>query len=104
MAAQLTEIDAIAGEKAPPSFANTIAALEPAGGRCRRFRRVFSCLAGAYTNDDIQALEREMSPRLAAHCNAIQLEPGLYAADQGAVRSPRRSSACRRAGAGTGAL
>jgi peptidyl-dipeptidase Dcp len=40
---------------------------------------VFNCLAGAHTNDDIQALEREMSPRLAAHRNRIQLHPGLYA-------------------------
>jgi peptidyl-dipeptidase Dcp len=79
MAAQLAEIEAIAGETAPPSFANTIAALERSGRALSQVSAVFSCLAGAHTNEDIQALEREMSPRLAAHRNRIQLHPGLYA-------------------------
>jgi peptidyl-dipeptidase Dcp len=79
MAAQLAEIEAIAGETAPPSFANTIAALERSGQALSQVSAVFSCLAGAHTNADIQALEREMSPRLAAHRNRIQLHPGLYA-------------------------
>jgi peptidyl-dipeptidase Dcp len=79
MAAQLAEIEAIAGETAPPSFANTIAALERSGRALSQVSAVFSCLAGAHTNEDIQALEREMSPRLAAHRNHIQLHPGLYA-------------------------
>jgi peptidyl-dipeptidase Dcp len=79
MAAQLAEIEAIAGETAPPSFANTIAALERSGRALSQVSAVFGCLAGAHTNDDIQALEREMSPRLAAHRNRVQLHPGLYA-------------------------
>jgi peptidyl-dipeptidase Dcp len=79
MAAQLAEIEAIVGEAAPPSFANTIAALERSGRALSRVSAVFSCLGGAHTNEDIQALEREMSPRLAAHRNRIQHHPGLYA-------------------------
>jgi peptidyl-dipeptidase Dcp len=79
MTAQLAEIDAIAGETAPPSFANTVAALERSGRALSKVSAVFGCIAGAHTNDDIQALEREMSPRLAAHRNRIQLHPGLYA-------------------------
>jgi peptidyl-dipeptidase Dcp len=79
MAAQFAEIEAVAGETAPPSFANTIAALERSGRALSQVSAVFSCLAGAHTNEDIQALEREMSPRLAAHRNRIQLRPGLYA-------------------------
>ena len=78
MAAQLAEIDAIASETAPPTFANTIAALERSGQALSKISAVFNCLAGAHTNEDIQALEREMSPRLAAHRNRIQLHPGLY--------------------------
>jgi peptidyl-dipeptidase Dcp len=78
MAAQLAEIEAIAGETAAPSFANTIAALERSGRAFSNVSAVFHCLAGAHTNPDIQALEREMSPRLAAHRNRIQLHPGLY--------------------------
>jgi peptidyl-dipeptidase Dcp len=79
MAAQLAEVEAIAGEAALPSFANTIAELERSGRALSQVSAVFSCLAGAHTNEDIQALEREMSPRLAAHRNRIQLHPGLYA-------------------------
>jgi peptidyl-dipeptidase Dcp len=79
MAEQLAEIEAIAGETAAPSFANTIAALERSGRALAKVSAVFQCLAGAHTNADIQALEREMSPRLAAHRNRIQLNPGLYA-------------------------
>jgi peptidyl-dipeptidase Dcp len=83
MAAQFAEIEAVAGETAPPSFANTIAALERSGRALSQVSAVFSCLAGAHTNEDIQALEREMSPRLAAHRNRIQLHPGLYARIKG---------------------
>ena len=79
MAAQIAEIEAIAGEAAAPSFANTIAAMERSGRALSNVSSVFLCLAGAHTNDDIQALEREMSPRLAAHRNRIQLHPRLYA-------------------------
>jgi peptidyl-dipeptidase Dcp len=79
MAEQLAEIEAIAGETAAPSFANTIAALERSGRTLAKVSAVFQCLAGAHTNAAIQALEREMSPRLAAHRNRIQLNPGLYA-------------------------
>jgi peptidyl-dipeptidase Dcp len=79
MAAQIAEIEAIAGEAAAPSFANTIAAMERSGRALSNVSSVFFCLAGAHTNDDIQALEREMSPRLAAHRNRIQLHPRLYA-------------------------
>jgi peptidyl-dipeptidase Dcp len=78
MAEQLAEIEAIAGETAAPSFANTIAALERSGRALAKVSAVFQCLAGAHTNADIQALEREMSPRLAAHRNRIQLHPSLY--------------------------
>jgi peptidyl-dipeptidase Dcp len=78
MAEQLAEIEAIAGATAAPSFANTIAALERSGRALAKVSAVFQCLAGAHTNADIQALEREMSPRLAAHRNRIQLHPSLY--------------------------
>jgi peptidyl-dipeptidase Dcp len=79
MAAQLTEIEAIAGQTEAPNFGNTIAALERSGRALSQVSAVFHCLAGAHTNPDIQALERDMSPRLAAHRNRIQLHPGLYA-------------------------
>ncbi len=39
---------------------------------------MFFALSGAHTNDAIMAVEREMSPRLAAHHNAIYLNGDLF--------------------------
>jgi peptidyl-dipeptidase Dcp len=78
MAENMAEIEAIAGETEAASFTNTIAALERSGRALSQVSAVFHALAGASTNDAIQALEREMSPRLAAHRNSIHLHGGLY--------------------------
>jgi peptidyl-dipeptidase Dcp len=79
LAAHVAEIDAIAADPAPPSFANTIAALERSGRKLARVSSVFYALAGAHTNDALLAIEREMAPRLAAHWNAIHMNERLYA-------------------------
>ena len=59
------EIAAIAGDPAEPTFANTIEALERAAGALERVASVFFMLAGANTNDALQAIEREIAPLLA---------------------------------------
>src|SRR5580658_1317422 len=51
------EIAAIAAETAPPSFANTIAALELAGRSQERVGNAFWLLAGAHTNDALLEIE-----------------------------------------------
>jgi len=79
MADQMAEIEAIAADGAVPSFDNTIAALERSGRPLNRVSSVFHALAGAHTNDALMAIEREMSPLLAAHRNRIHLHEGLYA-------------------------
>ena len=73
------EIDRIAAEPAPPTFENTIVALENAGRALGRVAAVFWNLAGADTNDALQAIEREMSPKLAQHWNAITANTALFA-------------------------
>jgi peptidyl-dipeptidase Dcp len=73
------EIDAVAADPAAPSFANTIEALERGGRDLDRIDNVFSVLAGADTNDAIEAVEREVSPLLARHANALYLNRALYA-------------------------
>jgi peptidyl-dipeptidase Dcp len=77
--AHRAEIDAIAADPAVPSFDNTIAALERSGRALDRVANVFFVLAGADTGDAIEAVEREMSPRLARHNNAFYLNRALYA-------------------------
>ncbi len=79
MAEQAAEIAAIAANAEPPTFDNTIIAMEKSGAILERTSRVFFNLAGADTNDTIQAVEAEMAPRLSAHRDAILLNPQLYA-------------------------
>ena len=79
MADHIGEIEAIASQTDNPSFANTIVALERSGQALDRVSSVFHALAGAHTNDALMAIEREMSPLLAAHRNRIHLHDGLYA-------------------------
>jgi peptidyl-dipeptidase Dcp len=78
MAENLAEIEAIATAPAPASFENTIAALERSGRSLNRVSDIFGALASAHTNDAIRAIEREMSPRLAAHRSRIELNAELY--------------------------
>ena len=78
LAEQRGEIDAIAEDAAEPSFDNTVAALERSGRTLRRVSAVFFNLAGAHTNDAIQAIEREMAPVLAKHRNAIFMNEALF--------------------------
>ena len=77
--AHKAEIAQIARQTARPSFANTIAALEKSGRLYDKVGGVFYNLAAADTNDELQAIEREMAPLLAAHQSAIMLNGRLFA-------------------------
>jgi peptidyl-dipeptidase Dcp len=79
LAAHRAEIDTISANPATPSFGNTIEALEKSGHDLDRVSNVFFVLAGAATSDEIEAVEREVSPLLARHSNALYLDRVLYA-------------------------
>lgn len=79
MAEQIAEIDAIAGNPEPPTFENTVVAMERSGRLLRRARLTFNGLRAAHTNDALQAIERDMAPKLAAHSDDILLNKNLYA-------------------------
>ena len=69
--AHLAEIEAIADNAEDPIFENTIVALELAGKLLTRTSSIFWNVAGANTNDSLQALERKLSPELSRHrCRA----------------------------------
>ena len=78
MAGDLKEIEAIAQNSAEPTFENTIVAMERAGETLSRVRRIFFNLNGTITNPDMQAVEKEMAPKLSAHSDAILLNPALF--------------------------
>src|SRR5262245_8011825 len=72
------EIGAVAADPEPPSFENTIVALERSGRLLTRVSSVFFNLATADTNDEIQSIEREIGPRLARHRSSIYLNESLF--------------------------
>ncbi len=78
-AEELKEVEAIAANPAPASFANTLAALERSGQLLKRVDEVFSNLNSANTSPLMQEVEREMAPKLSAQQDAIQLNPALFA-------------------------
>ncbi|WP_018902286.1 M3 family metallopeptidase [Rhizobium sp. 2MFCol3.1] len=73
------EIDAIAGNPEAPTFDNTIVALELAGDDLSRVSALFWNRAGAHTNDTIQALERDISPKMSRHYSKIGMNAALFA-------------------------
>jgi peptidyl-dipeptidase Dcp len=78
MAAEREEVAAIVGNPDPPTFDNTVVALERAGRMLGRAQRVFWLLTSADTNEELEALETAYAPRFAAHRDAIMLDRGLY--------------------------
>ena len=78
LAANVAEIEAIAGDPAPPSFGNTIAALERAGGKLDKVCSVFFNLTSADTSDALQEVEMAMAPILSRHSSAIFLNEALF--------------------------
>jgi len=79
MGEQLGEIAAMVESAEPPTFANTVEALERSGQTLDRIEAVFSNLNSAYTNDGLQALAKEINPRLAKHTDDILLDEALFA-------------------------
>ncbi len=79
LAEHRAEIDAIAGNPEPAGFANTIEALEAAGGALDKVLSVFFTLAGADSTPAREALQRAFSPKLAAHYSEISSNKALFA-------------------------
>ncbi len=73
------EIATIAGQQEPPTFDNTIVALENAGRALQRVDDIFGQLFGTDSNDTLLAIERDISPRTAAHWNKVRMNDGLFA-------------------------
>lgn len=79
MADHLKEVGAIANHDAAPTFDNTIIALEKSGKILDRTSTVFFSLAGVENSDSLRAIQAEYAPKLAAHRDAIALNPALFA-------------------------
>jgi len=75
---QLAEVHAITAGDDAPTFENTVVALERSGQTLLRVAEVFFNQSSSDSSDFTNTLEEEIAPRLAAHEDAIRLDPGLY--------------------------
>jgi peptidyl-dipeptidase Dcp len=78
MAEEKEEIAAILAQEKPPTFANTIEALERSGKLLSRVSRVFFAINGAHSNDAIREVARTIAPRLSAHGDDLFLNRDLF--------------------------
>lgn len=72
------DIDAIIKNSEAPSFKNTLVAMDKSGALLTSVNFVFDNLTSADTNDDLQAISKEVSPLLSAHYDDINLNPDLF--------------------------
>ncbi|WIX84101.1 M3 family metallopeptidase [Amycolatopsis carbonis] len=79
LTAHAAEIHDIAANPAEPTFENTIVALERAGELLERASGTFFNISGSDSTDEIQEIQAELAPKLAAHSDAIHLDPQLFA-------------------------
>ncbi len=78
MAQQRKEIQAIAADPAPPTFENTIVAMEKTGRLLDRVMNAFNGVTSANLNPALQKVKDVEAPKLAAHEDAIFLDPKLF--------------------------
>src|SRR4051794_17521240 len=78
MQEQLAEVDAVVATTDAPTFENTMLPLERSGQTLQRVAEVFFNKSSSDSTEFTNALEEEIAPRLAAHSDAIRLNPELY--------------------------
>jgi peptidyl-dipeptidase Dcp len=78
MRQQIKEWDGIASQSSQPTFENTIVALERSGVLLTRSLKVFNGVVQANTNDTLQQVQTDEAPKLAAHFDAMYLNPRLF--------------------------
>ena len=74
----LAEIDAIVNNPAAPTFKNTIEAYEKSGELLSIVAGCFYNLTSAETNDELQAIAMELSPKMSEYSATIRLNEGLF--------------------------
>src|SRR5690625_944508 len=88
LAEQQAEFEAIAISPERPSFVNTIEALERSGQLLDRVGAIFWNRAGADTNEEIQAIEREIGPRLSQQISRQLTDPRMFARIEAIAADP----------------
>ncbi len=78
MAQQLAEVQRIADNPAPPTFENTLVALERSGRLLDRAQSAFNAVVDANSDPALEATRTALAPELAAHDDAIHLNERLF--------------------------
>jgi len=92
MAENLAEVDRIANDPAPPTFENTIAALENTARRLDRVGTAYGIWSSTMNGPEFQVVEREMAPRLAAFSDQITQNEKLFERIDAVYNSPEKAS------------
>jgi peptidyl-dipeptidase Dcp len=79
MKQHLAEIEKIANNPEPPTFDNTIVAMEKTGAMLKRVMQAFNAVTGANTSDVLQKVQEEEAPKFSEHQDAITLNGKLFA-------------------------
>jgi peptidyl-dipeptidase Dcp len=87
----LAEIDKIATAPAPPTFENTIAALEKTGSALDRVSTVYYIWTGTMGSPETRVIEREMSGKLAAFADKITQNEALFKRIEAVYNAPKKS-------------
>lgn len=89
---QRRQIAAIAENTEPPTFENTIAALEDSGREMERVEAAYDVWSSTMSDDAFKAVEREMAPKLAALSDEIQQNEKLFRRIEGVYQAPAKST------------
>jgi peptidyl-dipeptidase Dcp len=79
MAEQKKEVGAITSNATPPTFANTVEALERSGALLNKVAGVFNNMTSSNTNEELQRIDKELAPKLAQHGDDIAMNAALFA-------------------------
>lgn len=91
MSEKLAQVERIAKNSAAPTFENTIAAMERAGHALDRVQAVYGVWGSAMNTKDFQAVDREMSPKLAEFADKITQNEALFKRIEAVYNSPEKS-------------
>ncbi|HEX2121554.1 MAG TPA: M3 family metallopeptidase [Thermoanaerobaculia bacterium] len=92
MAENLAEVERIANDPAPPTFQNTIAALERTGRTLDRVGTIYGVWSSTMSDDAFQNVEREMAPKLAAFSDQITQNVPLFRRIEAVYNSPEKAT------------
>jgi peptidyl-dipeptidase Dcp len=84
---KLAEVDEISRNSAPPTFDNTIAALERSGRTFNRVSAIYGVWSSTMSTTEFQAVEREMQPKLAAFSDEVFQNAALFSRIASVYRS-----------------